>query len=286
MSDSKTIECKPSHWFKIRALAVVAMLLFFSLWFFKDGYWTYRDMNAEVVVQQVFLDEDQDPVKDADFAVKAIDEFNKQEYTPETWAAFAKEQIISTPESKNILPRDFDYDAKWPEEIVNGYDQLKKSEMYPLWKAYSQRTGLDIKPNDKIFDEDDIENQFITCGVTVTLLIIAMFFNLRIMGRSMKVTATGYSPPGGSEIPFTAMRKVDKRKWHNKGIAVIYYEEGGKMNKAKVDGMVYGQFKEEDGAPAEALFTQIMENFKGEVLEFIDDDEKEEVDEATKEASK
>lgn len=276
MSDLKTIECKPSQWFKIRAIAVVAMLLFFSLWFFKDGYWSYRDKNAEVVVQQVFLDEDQDPVKDSDFVVKAIDEFKKQEYTPETWAAFAKEQIISAPENKNILPRDFDYSMKWPEEIVNGYDQLKKSEMYPLWKAYSQRTGLDIKPNDKIFDEDTIDNQFITCGVTVALLIYALIFSLRIMGRSMKVTATGYSPAAGSEIPYAAMRKIDKRKWKGKGIAVIHYEQDGEMKKAKVDGMVYGYFKEEDGAPAEALFTQILENFKGEIVDFDNDDDEDE----------
>jgi hypothetical protein len=273
MSDSKTIVCKPSQWFKVRAIAVMIMLLFFSLWFFKDGYWTYRDKNAEVVIQQIFLEKGDSAIKDADFVVKAIDEFNKQEYTPESWAAFAKEQKISTPESKNILPRDFDYSRKWPEEIVNGYDQLKKSEMFPLWKAYSQRTGLDIKPNDKIFNEDDIKTQLIICGVTIVLFLISVFSSLRIMGRSMKVTATGYSPPGGSEIPFSAMRKIDKRKWRGKGLATIYYEEAGVTRKAKVDGMVYGHFKEEDGVPAEALFSQIMENFKGEVVDFIDEEE-------------
>jgi hypothetical protein len=279
MSNSKIIECKPSQWFKIRAIAVGCMLAFFSLWFFKDGYWSYRDKNAEVVVKQVFLGTDEDPVDKADFVVKAIDEFNKEEYTQDTWQAFAKEQTISAPSNKNILPRDYDYSAKWPEEIVNGYDQLKKDEMYPLWKAYSNRTGLPIEPNDKIFDEDTIENQFITCGVTVALLLITVFIGLRTMGRTMKVTPAGYSPPGGSEIPFSSMRKIDKRKWDSKGIAVIYYEEDGETKKARVDGMVYGQFKEEDGAPAEALFTQIMENFKGEVIEFVDDEEDDDDDE-------
>ena len=37
--------------------------------------------------------------------------------------------------------------------------------------------------------------------------------------------------------------------------------------------MVFGQFKEEDGAPAERLFNYVMERFRGEVIEYIDEDE-------------
>ncbi|MFT6794195.1 MAG: hypothetical protein ACJAR1_002201 [Rubritalea sp.] len=292
MYDLEIIECKPSKWFKTRAIAVGLMLTFFSLWFFKDGYWSYREKNAEVVIKQVFLGENEDPAKKVDFAVKAVDEFNKKEYTPETWAAFAKEQLVSVPENKNILPRDHDYGAKWPEEIVNGYEALKMGEqkdMHGMWSKYTSRTGLPIEPNEEIFDEDTIENQFITCGVCVAILLVAVFFSIRVMRRSMKVTATGYSPAGGSEIPFTSMRKIDKRKWDTKGLAVIHYEEDGVTIKTKVDGMVYGQFSEEDGAPAEALFTQIMENFKGEVIEFVsddvDDEEAEQAEEETKKES-
>ena len=102
------------------------------------------------------------------------------------------------------------------------------------------------------------------------------------MGRSMQVTATGYSPPGGKEIPFSSMTKVDKRKWDTKGLATIYYDLEGETKKAKVDGMIYGQFKAEDGAPAEALFAKIMDNFKGEVIEFIEEEDDEQSEEETK----
>lgn len=273
MSDPKTIECKPSKWFKTRAVAVCAMLTFFSLWFFKDGYWGYREKNVEVVMQQIFLGENESATKNVDFEVKAIDEFQKKEYTPESWTAFAKEQLISVPEDKSLLPRDHDFTATWPEEIFNGYDELKDGKPHVLWKAYTKRTGLPIEPSEKLFDEGKIREQFITCGICLALLLTAIFICLRTMGRSMKVTPTGFSPAGGSEIPFAAMRKIDKRKWDGKGIAVIHYEEGGETKKAKVDGMVYGQFSEEDGAPAEALFSEIMANFKGEVIEFVDDDD-------------
>ena len=108
MPEQQTIECKPSQWFKIRALGVSAMLMFFALWFFKDGYWGYRDKNEAVVMKQLFLAANENPATNVDFHVRAIDEFNKQEYTEESWAAFAADQEIPVPENKDLLPRDFD----------------------------------------------------------------------------------------------------------------------------------------------------------------------------------
>ena len=72
------------------------------------------------------------------------------------------------------------------------------------------------------------------------------------------------------------MRRIDKRKWEPKGLAYVFYERpGGGMQKAKIDGMVYGQFREEDGAPAERLFRHILRNFSGELIELQDPDEEE-----------
>ncbi len=282
MSDSQTIDCLPSKWFKIRAVGVAAMLIFFSLWFFKDGYWGYREKNEAVVFKQLFLAANESPTTNVDFEVRAIDEFNKVEYTKESWVAFASEQVVPTPSSKALLPREFDYDQKWPEEIVNGFEVLSDNKPNKLWDDFSSRTKLPYEPSEKLYEEGTIREQFIVGGICVGLFLVALFISIRIMGRSMKVTATGYSPPGGDEIPFSSMRKIDKRKWDGKGLAVIHYEEDGEVKKAKVDGMVYGQFKEEEGAPAEALFTQIMDNFKGEVIEFVSDDEDEEPEEETK----
>ena len=79
------------------------------------------------------------------------------------------------------------------------------------------------------------------------------------------------------------MVRIDKRKWDTKGMALVYYNQDGEEKKAKIDGMVYGQFKEEDGAPAEKLFRKVMENFKGEVMEYVSVDEAdEEPDDASK----
>ena len=63
-------------------------------------------------------------------------------------------------------------------------------------------------------------------------------------------------------------------------MAYLTYVDGKEEKKAKVDGMVYGQFKPEDDAPAEALFKRILSNFLGELIELEEDEDEEECDEA------
>jgi hypothetical protein len=63
----------------------------------------------------------------------------------------------------------------------------------------------------------------------------------------------------------------------------LIYEADGKFSKAKIDGMVYGQFKEEEGAPADALFQRILKNFEGELIELVDENENEEIDDQVQE---
>ena len=60
-------------------------------------------------------------------------------------------------------------------------------------------------------------------------------------------------------------------------MAYLFFEDkpdskGGALKRSKVDGMIYGQFREENGAPAEALFQRILQNFKGELVELVEDE--------------
>ena len=88
------------------------------------------------------------------------------------------------------------------------------------------------------------------------------------LSRSIKVDDVALYPQEGGKVPYENMLRIDKRKWDNKGMAIVYYKEGGSEKKTKIDGMVYGQFKEENGAPAEKLFAKVLTNFKGEVLDY------------------
>ena len=112
----------------------------------------------------------------------------------------------------------------------------------------------------------------------------ALFFLIRTSGRSMKVNAEGYTAPGGKVIPFESIFKIDKRKWKGKGIAWVFYKDAnGEEKKAKVDGMVYGQFDDDDPHNAEVLYQRIEASVIG--VELIDFEEDEDESEASEEES-
>jgi len=197
----------------------------------------------------------------------------------ENWEAFVKEQKIPFRDEKGVYPPDTDLEEKWPEILTtmsgNGNDE-------ELWKEYSGEKGWPqrIDPNEDFYPAYKIDHQLIAASVCFLLTAITLFFLLRTKGRVMKVDDQGYYPPGGDLIPFGDMISLDKRKWETKGLASISYKDGGEEKKAKIDGMVYGQFKEEEGAPAEALFQKVLENFEGELIELVIEDDEEESEES------
>ncbi len=120
-----------------------------------------------------------------------------------------------------------------------------------------------------------IREQFYAAAVAGILIAITLFFLIRTMCRSIHADEEALFTQDGRRILYTDMVRIDKRKWDTKGLAIIDYKDGGETKKARIDGMVYGQFKEEDGAPAEKLLAYVMERFKGEVVEYVVDDEDE-----------
>lgn len=195
----------------------------------------------------------------------------------ENWEEFVSNQTIPFEEDRSIYPPDTDFEEKWPAILA----KMERGNDEELWKQYSSEKGWD----QKIDVQEDrkpkykIMEQFAAALVCFGLTAVALFFLIRTKSRVMKVTSEGYFAPGGKMIPFEKMIRLDKRKWETKGLAMITYLDGDEEKKAKIDGMVYGQFKEEDGAPAEALFQQVLANFQGELIELVEDDEDEEDEE-------
>jgi hypothetical protein len=202
--------------------------------------------------------------------------------SPEVWNAFVEKQTINFDEDRSIYPSNTDFGEKWP-EILKQMEKKYRSD--DLWADYSGEKGWPQKVNleDDPKTAGQIREQLVAACVCFLLTTIALFFLIRTKGRFMKVDDEGYYPPGGSLISFAAMKSLDMRKWETKGLATLIYEADGKFNKAKIDGMVYGQFKEEEGAPADALFQRILENFEGELIELVDENENEEIDDQVQE---
>jgi len=189
------------------------------------------------------------------------------------WEAFAAKQKIPFKEDRSLYPADTDFDAGWP-EILADKEGMEGGNDEGLWKIYSGEKGwpqvIDLTEDFK--SAYKIREQLYAAIVCLLLTAICLYFFLRTRGRSMRADEDAFYPPSGEKIPFSKMTQLDKRKWETKGLATITYtDEKGESAKVKVDGMVYGQFKEEDGAPAEVLFQHILSNFEGELIELVEE---------------
>jgi len=195
-------------------------------------------------------------------------------------------QTIPFEKDQSIYPEGTDFTEKWP-AILSDKKEIAEKRAAGLWKDYSGEKGWPQKVNAEEDRKpiDKIDEQLYSAGICGVLAAIALFFLVRTRGRYMKVDSEAFYPAGGGRIPFSKIKVLDKRKWDTKGLASVTYEsESGEEKKAKIDGMVYGQFKDEDGAPAEQLFQRVLKNFSGELIEVVSEDDESESDDATPES--
>ena len=268
MPENSPITCKVTNWFLWRALLMLVMFGGFCIYFFYDWKIGYPEKNVVVANYRAF-----------NMAGQAW----TTEENRNSWPDFVSEQEMPWGDDLSIYPENTDFKQTWPLILADKEAMDDKSDE-GLWKDYSGEKGW---PQEVDLDEDPkpaykIKEQLYASIVCFVLSVIALFYYLRTKKRMMKVDDEAYYSPDGARIPFGKMTTIDKRKWETKGLATITFtDENGQEAKAKVDGMVYGQFKEEEGAPAEALFQRVLENFEGELIELVPaDDEDEEGSEA------
>ncbi len=260
MTNSSEIICRPTKWFVWRALLMLVMFGGFALYFLYDWKIGYPKKNYIITNFDAF---------NAAGQAWTVDE------NRENWESYVAEQTLPFRDEEGIYPPGTDLSEKWPDILLkmsgNGNDE-------ELWKEFSGEKGWpqQIDSQEDFMKAYKIGHQLIAALVCFTLTAVALFFLFRTKGRMMKVDGEGYYPPGGDLIPFKAMTILDKRRWETKGLATLTYTDGGEEKKAKIDGMVYGQFKEEEGAPAEALFQKVLANFEGELIELVVEGEDEE----------
>lgn len=265
-SSQDTIVCKPTQWFILRVLAMLVMFSVFAVLFIKDGISGYREQNLQYFLHHTFNQ------AGTDFqGLQSGDASSEGD-----WKAFSGEKTCLFPEdAATVLPKGADLEMPWPTILVEGYAVMKEkggqNGANKLWEDYTSERGWPSKTEEHPHDAGDIQGQFVATAVALALIAFSLFILIRTLRRTIEADGEALYSQDGQRVLYVDMIRVDKRKWDTKGIALVYYQDGGEEKKVKIDGMVYGQFKEENGAPAERLFSRVMENFKGEVLEYVDD---------------
>ncbi|HSP43546.1 MAG TPA: hypothetical protein VLO11_11790 [Luteolibacter sp.] len=257
-SSADPIVCRPTSWFKFRALVMFAMFAVFAGWFYLDATTGYRKKNQVFYLHKTFE--------------TASKEFSKQnengDLTAEEWKAYAAGQTVAFPEdAEKILPAGVELPMQWP-EILHDYERMKPLHWKELWEEYSGEKGLDADAPEQPYPSNKIREQWIVFWICLALALAALFFLLRTMGRSIRADGETLTSASGKRVPYRDLRTLDLRKWDTKGLAFLDYEGESGKGRIRLDGLTYGGFKKEDGEPAERLMRKIRANFSGEILEY------------------
>lgn len=253
MPENQSVTCKPTPWFLFRACLMLAMFSVFAVLFYKDGSSGYRKKNEVFYLHQTFQ--------------QAQREFSEMQgkggLDPESWKSYAQSRTVAFPDDASILPVGTQLPAKWP-EILTDYERMKPLQWNLLWREYTKQRGLDSTPPEHPFDAGKIREQWIVFWICLALALTSLFFLLRTLSRKIVADADGITSQTGKRVPYSAMKRLDLRKWDTKGLAFIDHDSG----RLRIDGLTYGGFKKENGEPAERLMDLVRKNFSGEILEY------------------
>jgi hypothetical protein len=266
---NEPILCKPTPWFLLRAAAMLLMFGIFTVLFFVDGKWRYRQYNLSYYVSQAFEE-----------ATTAFKEKKEAGLTPEAWRSFAEKQAIdfvhrnaSEDEGELVpVPEGTQVPMAWP-EVLRDYTALEASlgqTPEKLFDDHRLAAGIKEAAPEKPYPARKIKEQWVVFWICLALTVVTLGVLLRTLGRKLAVDDTGFQPAGGKKVAFSELVRLDLRRWDTKGLAFAWAKTpGGGERKLRIDGLTYGGFKKEDNEPAEQLMRRLRENFSGEVIEYV-----------------
>jgi hypothetical protein len=107
------------------------------------------------------------------------------------------------------------------------------------WPAYAASKGWVTQKPEKRYSTGDIVGQFVFGGVaTVTGLLLYIYW-LTQRKRQLKIEDGAVYTPSGARVPFTSIRGLGKKRWDTKGIAIVRYEDNGRLLQFVVDDYKY-----------------------------------------------
>lgn len=257
MSEVEKIVCKPTRWFLIRAAVMLLMFGVFAVLFFMDGSTGYRKKNEVFYLHEAFK--------------AANDAFAKRDQevrlTPETWRQYAAQQTVTLPADPSVLPSGMTKPMPWP-EILLDYNRMKPLQWNTLWREYTKSRGMNEEAPEEPYDSRKIKEQWVVFWISLALALVAAFFLVRTLRRSISADADAVTDQRGRRVPYSDLKVLDLRKWDTKGLAFIDFDGASGKGRLRIDGLTYGGFKAEDGEAAEQLMKFIRARFSGEIIEY------------------
>ncbi len=132
----------------------------------------------------------------------------------------------------NQRERGLAYETLGEEQQKNGWDSLTFQRK---WEALAAERGWPPTYPGEPKTDIDIGMQYAMAALTGTLGLWLLFGVWRTRGQWIESTDTGFTSSWGQSFNFDQVTSVDKFRWQKKGIAKIFYQDGGRNKKFVLD---------------------------------------------------
>ena len=107
------------------------------------------------------------------------------------------------------------------------------------WKVFADERGWPPDDPGEPKGEGDFITQHVMAIATGLIALVFLALALRNRGRWIEGDETGLSTSWGRRCAFEDIFELNKKKWRNKGIAVVRYEQNGKKRRIVLDDCKY-----------------------------------------------
>lgn len=207
-------------------------------------------------------------------------------------AYFFYDWKIGYPKKRVIYDTYLEFKEEQDQLVADGKKEEAEKKLNE-WVKTATNNDWELNPKNfepvkKIDDAKIAEQLYFAIGTGVLSIGILVYF-LVSLRKTLAVDDEAVILPDGKRVPFSAINKVDTRRWGNKGLATITFDDGaGLKGTAKIDGLKYGGFMKPEPYQADLILNRITGSFRGDLIELeeIEDEDSGDSGESDDEAVK
>jgi hypothetical protein len=121
----------------------------------------------------------------------------------------------------------------------DAHERFVKAGKKEEWPAYAASKGWVAKPPEKRYEDGDIVTQFVMGGAATVAGLLLLIYWITQRKRLLKIEDGAVYTPSGARVPFASIRGLGKKRWDTKGIAIVRYEDNGRLLQFVVDDYKY-----------------------------------------------
>jgi len=124
-------------------------------------------------------------------------------------------------------------------ERALAFQELEEQGRLEEWTEYAAKRGWQPYDPGEPKTEAEIAVQFYMLAIAGGIGLLVLIHVLRSKGRWIEMDETGLRSSRGLRLTFDQITAIDKKKWDNKGIAKLHYQENGRKKIFVLDDFIY-----------------------------------------------